>query len=73
MGQYGAAAGHLSKATRASPRIARYQVMLGNAYFKQGKTKQAVDAYKRALAIDPNNAEAKAGLQAAVRRMAGGS
>jgi Tfp pilus assembly protein PilF len=72
MGQYAVASKHLKVAARANPRNTRYQVMLGNAYFKQGKTKDAVEQYRKALANDPNNAEARAGLQAAVRRLAGG-
>ncbi len=38
---------------------------LGNAYFRQGESGRAILNYERALALDPNQAEARANLQLA--------
>ena len=70
-GKFGAAEKHLRKAIRLRPRSQRYLVSLGYACFKQAKYKKAVDQFKKALKVNPRNAEAKSGLNAAVRRLGG--
>jgi serine/threonine-protein kinase len=72
LGKYSLAAKHLRTAARLNPRSARYRYHLGNAYFKMGRTKGAVEQYRAALKISPNYAAARSGLEAAVRRLAGG-
>ena len=70
-GKFGSAEKHLRKAIRLRPRSQRYLVSLGYACFKQAKYKKAVDQFKKALKVNPGNAEAKSGLNAAVRRLGG--
>ena len=41
---------------------------LGNAFFKKDKFKEAVEAYKRALALDPRDERAKWNLEIALRK-----
>jgi tetratricopeptide (TPR) repeat protein len=41
---------------------------LGNAFFKKEKFKEAVEAYRRALAIDPRDQRAKWNLEIALRK-----
>jgi Ca-activated chloride channel family protein len=41
---------------------------LGNAFFKKDKFKEAVEAYKRALALDPRDQRAKWNLEIALRK-----
>jgi Ca-activated chloride channel family protein len=41
---------------------------LGNAFFKKDKFKEAVEAYKRVLALDPREARAKWNLEIALKR-----
>ena len=41
---------------------------LGNAFFKKDKFKEAVEAYKRVLALDPREARAKWNLELALKR-----
>jgi len=41
---------------------------LGNAFFKKDKFKEAVEAYKRAMALDPRDARAKWNLEIALRK-----
>jgi tetratricopeptide (TPR) repeat protein len=41
---------------------------LGNAFFKKEKFKEAVDAYKRALALRPDDQQAKWNLEIALRK-----
>jgi len=41
---------------------------LGNAFFKKEKFKEAVEAYKRALALDPRDERAKWNLEIAERK-----
>ena len=72
LGKYPLAAKHLQTAVLLSPSNAKFRYSLGNAYFKMNQTKKAVDQYRAALKINPNYAAARAGLEAAVRRMAGG-
>lgn len=69
MGEYPLAIQHLKSAVHLNPRNARYLVMLGNAYFKQGKMNEAIEQYQKALRLDAHNAEARAGLDAASRRL----
>ncbi|MCB9557164.1 MAG: protein kinase [Deltaproteobacteria bacterium] len=68
-GNYREATKHLLRAVRLDSQP-RYLVMLGNAYFKQNRTKAAVMQYRRALQRSPNNPEAQSGLRAAIRRLA---
>ncbi len=42
---------------------------LGNAFFRGEKYKEALEAYKRSLALDPKDARAKWNLELALRRM----
>jgi tetratricopeptide (TPR) repeat protein len=41
---------------------------LGNAFFKKDKFKEAIEAYKRALALDPRDQRAKWNLEIALRK-----
>ena len=41
---------------------------LGNAFFKKDKFKEAVEAYKRAMALDPHDARAKWNLEIALKK-----
>jgi Ca-activated chloride channel family protein len=41
---------------------------LGNAFFKKEKFKEAIEAYKRALALDPHDERAKWNLEIAERK-----
>ena len=52
----------LVKATQQEPRWAPAHTALGQAYYGGGKFKEAMDAYQKAIAIEPNNAAAVAGL-----------
>lgn len=42
---------------------------LGNAFFKKDKFKEAVEAYKRALALDPRDQRAKWNLEIALKKL----
>jgi tetratricopeptide (TPR) repeat protein len=53
---------HLLKVTQAEPRWASAQTALGSAYYGGGKFKEAIEAYRRAIAMDPKYAAAHAGL-----------
>jgi tetratricopeptide (TPR) repeat protein len=53
---------HLLRVTQAEPRWASAQTALGSVYYGGGKFKEAIDAYRRAIAIDPKYAPAHAGL-----------
>ena len=53
---------HLLKVTQAEPRWASAQTALGSVYYGGGKFKEAIEAYRRAIAIDPKYAGAHAGL-----------
>jgi eukaryotic-like serine/threonine-protein kinase len=47
----------------------RARVLLGDAYFRLNQYKDAAKAYDEALKLDPKNVSAKAGLDAASKRM----
>jgi eukaryotic-like serine/threonine-protein kinase len=70
-GDYNGAAVHLKQAVRLSGR-ARYLVLLGQAYYKMGRAKDAAGEYKKALRIEPGNQEAQHSLEVAERKMASG-
>jgi Tfp pilus assembly protein PilF len=53
---------NLVKVSQAEPRWPGAQTALGTTYYGGGKFKDAIDAYRRAIAIDPKNAAAYAGL-----------
>jgi serine/threonine-protein kinase len=63
-----AAAEECLKAIALNPHLAPAHVNLGLARAKQGKPKQAADAYRKALALDPKNAAAEYYLGAALER-----
>ena len=52
----------LVKVAQQEPRWASVHTALGVAYYGGGKFKEAIDAYQKAIAIEPNNAAAVAGL-----------
>jgi Tfp pilus assembly protein PilF len=52
----------LVKVTQQEPRWASAYIALGHAYYGGAKFKEAIDAYQKAIAIEPNNAAAVAGL-----------
>jgi tetratricopeptide (TPR) repeat protein len=52
----------LVQVTQQAPRWAAAQMALGDAYYGGGKYKEAIDAYRRASDIEPNNAGPVAGL-----------
>jgi rhomboid protease GluP len=60
---YAAAIQLLEKSTASDPQNAEAEVMLGYAYQMSDQRDKAAAAYKRALQIDPNNADAQEGLK----------
>ena len=52
----------LVKVAQQEPRWASAHTALGFAYYGGGKFKEAIDAYQKAIAIEPNNSAAVAGL-----------
>ena len=52
----------LIRVTQQEPRWAAAQMALGDAYYGGGKFKEAMDAYRKASEIEPNNAAPVAGL-----------
>lgn len=50
------------KVTQMEPRWTQGVVSLGMVYYSQGKFKEAIETYRRALLLDPQNARATAGL-----------
>lgn len=53
---------NLVRVTQTEPRWAGAQTALGTVYYGGAKFKEAIDAYRRAIAIDPKSAAAHAGL-----------
>jgi Tfp pilus assembly protein PilF len=53
---------NLVRVTQAEPRWAGAHSALGTVYYGGGKFKEAIEAYRKAIAIDPKNAAALAGL-----------
>jgi cytochrome c-type biogenesis protein CcmH/NrfG len=47
-------------------------VLLGQAYYKMGRAKDAVGEYRKALRLDPGNQEAQHSLEVAERKLASG-
>jgi serine/threonine protein kinase len=66
-GYYDDATVHLGAAVRLAPRSARIWTLLGQAYLGAGKHKEAQDAFRRALKLDPGNDPARKGLDEASR------
>ena len=62
LSKYGEAANDCRKATALKPGDADMLATLGRLYEDQGNKAQAMETYKAALAINPNQAEAKEGL-----------
>jgi cytochrome c-type biogenesis protein CcmH/NrfG len=54
--------GRLEAIIGKEPRNLQSLVSLGNAYFDSGQPVKAIDAYERALAIDPRNADVRTDL-----------
>ena len=61
-GQPAPAIGPLQKAVRLGPTFAEPHIALAKAYSATGKRKDAIRSFRAALKIDPDNAEALAGL-----------
>jgi tetratricopeptide (TPR) repeat protein len=51
-----------TKVNQLEPRWSQAVISLGMAYYNQGKYKEAIEAYRRALVIEPQSARATAGL-----------
>jgi serine/threonine-protein kinase len=64
-GSFSDAVVHLTAAARLAPGSARIQTLLGQAYLGVGKSKAAQAAFRKALTIDPDNAEARKGYERA--------
>jgi len=56
---------HAERVTHLAPALSVGWNAKGNVLFMQGNLSAAVDAYRQALRMDPNNAEAAANLEAA--------
>jgi 4-amino-4-deoxy-L-arabinose transferase-like glycosyltransferase len=66
-GRPAAALEYLARVRRRRPNLARGWVLTGEAQLALGKGDSAVAAFRRALALEPANPEAHAGLEAAAR------
>jgi tetratricopeptide (TPR) repeat protein len=64
LGNFGAAINDCEAATRLRPGNADLLGTLGRLYEDGGQKQRAIETYKRALAINPNQAEAREGLKA---------
>ncbi len=53
---------YLAEAEKAEPRLPGLHVQIGNVYLRRRRWKDAERAFRKALAIDPDNAEAHDGL-----------
>lgn len=58
---------YLQEAEKASPRMPGLHVQIGNVYLRRSRWKEAERAFKKALEIDANSAEAHDGLGVAYR------
>ena len=67
-GDLEAAASALEKAVALDSKNANAQSNLGVAYHRAGKHSQALEHYRLALALDPDQREAEHNLQALLRR-----
>jgi superkiller protein 3 len=54
---------HLERSVVLDPQYVQAWVWLGQGYQNSGNRDKAIDAYKRALALDPNQAEASKGVK----------
>jgi Flp pilus assembly protein TadD len=72
-GHYQEAAVHLKAAVRLQPRRPGFHVLLGNSYYKLGRTKDAITEYRAALKIKPDGEEARHALEVAERRLKEGA
>jgi Ca-activated chloride channel family protein len=70
LSRFDEAAQEFLRATEAKDTPLKSQAFynLGNAFFKKDKFKEAVEAYKRALTLDPHDARAKWNLEIALRK-----
>jgi tetratricopeptide (TPR) repeat protein len=59
---------HLEKAESARPQLPAMHIGVGQAYVRLRRHRKAEEAFNRALEIDPDNAEAAAGLSGALYR-----
>ena len=64
LSNFGAAINDCEAATRLRPGSADLLGTLGRLYEDSGQKQRAIETYKRALAINPNQAEAREGLKA---------
>jgi cytochrome c-type biogenesis protein CcmH/NrfG len=60
---------HAETVTRLVPALSVGWNAKGNVLYMQGNMAAAVDAYRQALRMDPNNAEAAANLEAARKNL----
>jgi cytochrome c-type biogenesis protein CcmH/NrfG len=61
-GLFGDAIAHLKKASRLAPKSNYVFTLLGEAYLGTSNSKQAADAFKKALQLDPDNTRARDGF-----------
>lgn len=66
-GDTDAALKHLKQAEKAEPRMPGLHVQIGNVYLRRQRWQDAERAFKKALDIDPDSAEARDGLGVAYR------
>lgn len=71
LGRYGEAASQFEMEAAKRPGSAEILYDLGNSYFQQGKFPLAVDAYEKALALKPQDADTQANLRLAQRGVTG--
>ncbi len=64
-GQYDRAVRHAEQLAQSRPRDARALYLLGSAYLSAGRTREAKSAFEKVMHLQPEHAEARAGLQAA--------
>lgn len=60
---YTAALELLKLSIKADDKVAATYVLLGQVFAQLGKKKEAIDAFKKALKLDPKNIDAKKGIQ----------